>query len=102
MQVRVLIPKFANLLNDMATKAGITTQEGQALHKCAGILAKAVPPESVPEGGGDAQFQRMAQQDRQNQANVAAMRQSGGAGGAAPMPRPPNMPGAPGGVPMAA
>lgn len=107
MQVRVLIPQFANMLSEMAGRVGMGTEMGQALHKAAGILARAVPAESIPQGAEVAQMQRLEQQRRQNAANVAAMRGAGGAGQGNPaVPRPPNMPGTPGvptaSVPMAA
>lgn len=108
MQVRVLVPQFANMLSEMAGRIGLGSELGQALHKAAGILARAVPAESIPQGAEVAQMQRLEQQRRQNAANVAAMRGAGGGAGqgSPPVPRPPNMPGTPGvpgaSVPMAA
>lgn len=96
MEVRIAVNFLANRLTEMAGRLGLHSELGKALHKAAGILAKAVPAGSVPQGADVAQLQRIMQSGRQNAANVAAMRQAGGPSGATPpqMPRPPGMPGA--------
>lgn len=102
MEARVGVSFLANQLAQMAGRLGIHNELGSALHKAAGILAKAVPPGSVPPGAEQAMIQKLMMAARQNQANVAAMRQAGGGGGPGPaqqagmapppMPRPPTMP----------
>jgi hypothetical protein len=96
MTVRIQVGQLANRLADLAGKLGLSSELGEALHKAAGILAKAVPRGSIPQGAEVATAQRLDQQQRQNAANVAAMRMAQGGGGAPSTPRPPNMPGAPG------
>jgi hypothetical protein len=97
MEARVAVNFLANRLTELAGKLGLHSELGKALHKAAGILAKAVPPGSVPQGAEASQLQRILQSGRQNAANVAAMRQAGGpapGGPPTPAPRPPGMPGA--------
>lgn len=99
MEARIAVNFLANRLTEMAGKLGITSELGKAMHKAAGILAKAVPPGSIPPGAEVAQAQKMQMAGRQNAANIAAMRQSGAGGapgGAPPVPRPPVMPQQPG------
>lgn len=99
MEARIGVSIIAQRLAEMSTKLGLSSELGKALHKAAGILAKAVPAGTIPPGADVAQAQKMGQAQRQNAANVAAMRQSGAAappGGAPPMPRPPMMPQQPG------
>jgi hypothetical protein len=90
MEARVAVNFLANRLTELAGRLGLGSELGNALHKAAGILSKAVPRGSIPEGAEVAQMQRMALQQRQNAAALAAMRQQ--AGGSAPG-------GAPGGMP---
>ena len=104
MEARVAVNFLANRLTELAGRLGLGSELGNALHKAAGILARAVPKGSIPQGAEVAQMQRLAMAQRQNAANLAAMRQQ--AGGAAPggapggmptpppTPRPPGMPGA--------
>lgn len=102
MEARVAVNFLANRLTELAGRLGLGSELGNALHKAAGILAKAVPKGSIPQGAEVAQIQRIMQSQRQNAANLAAMRQqAGGAppGGAPggmpatpPMPRPPAQP----------
>jgi hypothetical protein len=104
MEARVAVNFLANRLTELAGRLGLGSELGNALHKAAGILARAVPKGSIPQGAEVAQLQRLAQAQRQNAANLAAMRQqAGGAppGGAPggmpqppPTPRPPSAPGA--------
>lgn len=93
MEARIAVNFLANRLTELAGRLGLHSELGKALHKAAGILAKAVPAGSVPQGAEVAQLQRIMQSGRQNAANVAAMRQGGGGGSPAaappPMPRPP-------------
>jgi hypothetical protein len=101
MEARIGVNFLANQLAQMAGRLGIGSELGSALHKAAGILSKAVPPGSIPPGAEVALMQKMQMAMRQNQANVAAMRQMPGGqnagGGQAgiqppPTPRPPQMP----------
>jgi hypothetical protein len=96
MEARVAVNFLANRLTEMAGKLGLHSELGKAMHKAAGILAKAVPAGSVPQGAEVAQLQRIMQAGRQNAANVASMRQGGGGppGAPTPVPRPPSIPGA--------
>jgi hypothetical protein len=92
MEARVWVVPVANRMSELAARIGLHTELGKALHKAAGLLASAVPPDTVPAGAELAQMQKMQQALRQNAANTAAMRQTGG-------PQPGGMPGAPGGMP---
>jgi hypothetical protein len=104
MEARVAVNFLANRLTELAGRLGLGSELGNALHKAAGILARAVPKGSIPPGAEVAQIQRIMQSQRQNAANLAAMRQQAGnppAGGAPggmpatpPMPRPPTAPAA--------
>ena len=101
MEARIAVNFLANQLVQLVARLGPGSQLGSAVHKAAGILAKAVPPGSIPPGAEVALVQKLMAAAKQNQANVAAMRQQPGgaaAGGpqagmsAPPMPRPPSMP----------
>ena len=102
MEGRVLVNLLANQLMLLVAKLGPGSKLGSAVHKAAGVLSQAVPPGSIPPGADVALVEKMMSAMRQNQANVAAMRQQPGgvgAGGqqagmppAPPMPRPPPMP----------
>ena len=96
MEARIAINFLANRMTELAGRLGLHSELGKALHKASGILAKAVPAGSVPQGAEVAQLQRIMQSGRQNAANVAAMRGAGGAGGAPSVPRPPAVPQMPG------
>ena len=112
MEARIGVSFLANQLAQFAGRLGIQSDLGKALHHAAGILAQAVPPGSVPPGAEQAFLQKLMLAARQNQANVAAMRQQGAGGPpqagapAAPVPRPPGAGGPPvagaGGMGMAA
>ena len=114
MEARIGVSFLANQLAQFAGRLGIQSDLGKALHHAAGILAKAVPPGSVPPGAEQAFLQKLMLAARQNQANVAAMRQQGGGAGGPqagmqqpPVPRPPGGAGGPpvagaGGMGMAA
>ena len=102
MEARIAVNFLANQLVQLVARLGPGSQLGSAVHKAAGVLAKAVPPGSIPPGAEVALVQKLMAAAKQNQANVAAMRQQPGgvgAGGpqagmppAPPMPRPPPMP----------
>jgi hypothetical protein len=104
MEARVAVNFLANRLTELAGRLGLGSELGNALHKAAGILARAVPKGSIPQGAEVAQIQRIMQSQRQNAANLAAMRQNaggapaGGAPGGMPptpqVPRPPTVSGA--------
>ena len=99
MEARIAINFLANRMTELAGRLGLHSELGKALHKASGILAKAVPAGSVPQGAEVAQMQRIMQSGRQNAANVAAMRGAGGppgAGGSPAVPRPPAVPQMPG------
>lgn len=101
MEARIGVNFLANQLVQLSARLGPGSELGAALHKAAGVLAKAVPPGSIPPGAEMALLHKMMMASKQNQANVAAMRQMPGgaaAGGAQPgmppppTPRPPSMP----------
>lgn len=95
MEARIGVSFIANQLVQLAGKLGIGSELGSVAHKAAGILAKAVPPGSIPPGAEVALLQKIMAAARQNQGNVAAMRQMGGgaaAGGPQPGMQPPSMP----------
>ena len=101
MEARVAVSFLANKLTEMAGKLCLHNELGAAMHKAAGILAKAVPPGSIPPGAEMALLHNMMLAQKQNSANVAAMRQMPGGQGAGgdqagmptpQAPRPPQMP----------
>lgn len=102
MEARIVVNFLANQMVQLVARLGPGSELGSAIHRAAGVLAKAVPPGSIPPGAEVALLQKLMMAQKQNQANVAAMRQQPGgvaAGGqqagmppAPPMPRPPPMP----------
>ena len=101
MEARIGVNFLANQLVQLSARLGPGSQLGAALHKAAGVLAKAVPPGSIPPEAEQALMQKLILAAKQNHANVAAMRQMPGgqsAGGdqpgmpTPPTPRPPQMP----------
>jgi hypothetical protein len=101
MEARIGVNFLANQLIQLSARLGPGSELGTALHKASAILAKAVPPGSIPPGAEMALIHKMMMAAKQNQANVAAMRQMPGgaaAGGAPagistpPTPRPPMQP----------
>ena len=101
MEARIGANFLANQLVQLSARLGPGSSLGAALHRAAGVLAKAVPPGSIPPGAEMALIHKIMLAAKQNQANVAAMRQMPGgqaAGGAQagmptpPTPKPPQMP----------
>jgi hypothetical protein len=101
MEARIGVNFLANQLVQLSARLGPGSQLGAALHRAAGVLAKAVPPGSIPPGAEMALLHKMMMAARQNQTNIAAMRQMpGGAAaggpqagmGVPPTPRPPMTP----------
>jgi hypothetical protein len=100
---KVAVSMLAKQLDQVAARLGFNSQLGSVVQKAAGLLAKAVPPGTVPPGAEQALLQKLFMAQKQNAANVAQMRQGAqpGAGGAGAMPgmaapqapRPPTMPG---------
>jgi len=107
-EARVAVNILASRMTELAGRLGLGSELGNALHKAAGILAKAVPKGSITPGSEVAQMQRLALQQRQNAAALAAMRQNagatapGGAPGGMPTPPPTPRPPASAGMGMAA
>lgn len=101
LEARIGVSFLANQLVQLAGRLGIGSELGRSLHQAAGILAKAVPPGSIPPGAENALLHKLMLAARQNQGNISAMRQMQGgraAGGAPagiqtpPTPQPPQVP----------
>jgi hypothetical protein len=101
MEARIAVNFLANQLVQLSARLGPGSELGTALHKAAGTLAKAVPPGSIPPGAEMALLHKMMMAAKQNQTNIAAMRQMPGGAAAGgqqagmptpPTPRPPQVP----------
>ena len=96
MQARVGVNFLANLLSQIASRLGVSSDLGRAVHHASGILAKAVPPGSITPGSEQALMQRIQMAQRQGQANQLALRQmqqGGGPQAGVPSPAVPRPPG---------
>lgn len=100
MESRVIAKVIADQMALLVARLGTTSELGRALHQASMVISKLVPPGSVPPEAEQAVMQKFMAAQRQNAANIAAMRRMGGPGAGGPQagiqtpptPRPPQMP----------
>ncbi len=73
-----------NILTEVMSMAGATSDIGMAANKAIGILAKAVPPGTSSPASQRNAIDQLQQKNMQNQATMQQMQKGGGQGGGMP------------------